>query len=384
MSKSLIDIEGKVAGKNIVLTAEVKNKVAYLSIEGHIYEWGSASARSFKNAIKDLKTKSSKTEIYINSPGGSCFEINEMANIVKKVYGASNVDIEVGALAASAATYFLAGFRKGKRRAKRNSQFMIHRPMSGFSGNAPQIRSKLVLLDNLEEDYRTEYAAAFGKTPKEIDSLWENDYWMNAEQALKLGLISEIEDEDEEIDASTRLLMVACGAPVIPEAKATPTINNTETIDMDSKLLAAKLGLPSEATEAQINAALDAQKTKADTAEGLQSQLEAQEEETATARVKALLDQAELDKKITPQVRASYEALAKTDYAQVETIVKALTPIAKIEVNGKAKGNAGASAEMTAEQKEWTYKDFAENDPEAFAALDEATQEKLIEAHHKA
>lgn len=378
MSKPLIDIQGKKPGENLVITASIKNKVAYLSIDGHIHEWADASARTFKRAIRDLKKDGAiSAEIYINSKGGSCFEANEMVNIISKVFGRENVSIEVGALAASAATYFLAYFTKGERRAKSNSQFMIHKPLMGVSGNSDQIKAQLKVLENLENDYRKVYAKAFDKTEAAIDALWKEDYWMNAQEALEMGLISDIEEEDEEINSSTRLQLVACGAPTIPQVAAESNNEfNTET-DMNKEVLAAKLGLPTDATEEQINAALDAQKEKADSADALQQQLDNQTEEHSKGRIKALLDTAEQEKKITPAMRKNFEKLAETDFAQVEAVIKNMTPVKKIEIDAAAQGGNPA---VDASRKNWTYADYAEKDPQAFYALPEEDQERLANA----
>lgn len=383
MAKPIIEIEGKKPGENLVITATVKGKTAYLSIDGHIHEWADASARTFKRSIKELKKDGAmNAEIYINSRGGSCFEANEMTNIIKKTFGADNVNIEVGALAASAATYFLAVFNKGKRTAKKNSQFMIHKPMAGMQGNSDEIRAQLRLLDNLEDDYRKTYAAAFSKTEDEITDLWKQDYWMNASQALKLGLISEIEDAEEDIDASTRLQLVACGAPTIPQVSAQQPNELNKDTHMNKEVLAAKLGLPTDATDAQITAALDAQAQKATTADELQKQLDQQTEEANATRINALLDTAEQQKKITPEMRKNFEKLAESDFAQVEAIIKGLTPLEKIQVDASAPVAAAAGTEDPT-KKDWTYADYAENDVEAFYALPEAKQQELLDAERE-
>lgn len=373
MVKNRILITASLGNKiPLEITAVKKGAVAFISIKGHIHEWGKASSLEFEKTVKEIKQDGAvDAELYINSAGGSCFEANEILNIIKDNF--TNVKIRVGALAASAATYFLTQFPAS---AKKNSQFMIHKPMMGTHGNEDEIESNLKLLKNLTADYKKAYSKKMGITEDEVEELWaKGDFWMTAQEAKKKGLIEEIEDEEEQIDATARLQLVACGAPIIPKSENT----KTKIERMELSVLAVQLGLPSTATQAEVDAKL--KQVTADAAQ-VQSLVQAkaeQEKAAKAASVKALLDGAEKDKKITADQRPQWEQLANANLEQATAVIGSLKSIEAVS----SQLNPGAAAAQTAEQAKWTYADYQQNDPEAFEKLPEEKQTALIDAYYK-
>lgn len=358
------------SGKSIPLevSAVKKGNAVLISIKGHIHEWGKASSMEVEKTIKEFaKDGVTDAELYINSGGGSCFEANEILNLVKDNF--KNVTIKIGALAASAATYFLTQFHAT---AKKNSQFMIHKPMMYLGGNEDEVESNLKLLKSLTADYKAAYSKKMGIKEDEVEKLWaKGDYWMTAKEAKKAGLIDEIEDEEEQIDATARLQLVACGAPNIPKIENT----KTEIKRMELSVLAVQIGLPSTATQAEVDAKL--KQITADAAK-VQSLVQAQadqEKADKTAKIKALLDGAEKDKKITAAQRPHLESME----------VEALTGFLAIQPTFTAISDAltpGANAAATAEQAKWTYEDYQKNNPEAFEKLPDDKQKALLDAYY--
>jgi ATP-dependent protease ClpP protease subunit len=241
--------------KDFNIKAEINNRFLNLSIVGRIYQ--GEVARALKSEIDSAVTIGiSGAEIYINSEGGSVFEAQEVVNELRRL---PNVKIKVGALAASAATYILCHF---DAECYASSQFMIHKPTSQFFGNEDELTSELKSLTNLTKIYRTAYAKKFGKTEAQIEKMWANDYWMNSQEALNLGLISSITDKEIELDEESLKMMVACKCPNIPE-KQNFKINNMSNL----ALLAVALALPTTATETDITAGINKLKTDKQTAE---------------------------------------------------------------------------------------------------------------------
>ncbi len=128
--------------------------------------------------------------IYINSPGGSItagMAIYDTMNFVK-----SNVSTICVGMAASMGAFLLSCGEKGKRFALPNAEVMIHQPLGGAQGQATEIKiaaerilklkDKLnhILADNTSQDLST----------IEIDT--ERDHFLDAEEALKYGLIDKI------------------------------------------------------------------------------------------------------------------------------------------------------------------------------------------------
>lgn len=361
-------------GKRIPLeiTAVKKGTVAFITIKGHIHEWGKASSMDVEKQIKEFKEDGIvDAELYINSAGGSCFEANEILNIIKDNF--TNVKIRVGSLAASAATYFLTQFPAS---AKKNSQFMIHKPMMYAGGNEDEIEANLKLLKNLTADYKKAYSVKMAIPEDAVEDLWaKGDFWMTAREAKKKGLIDEIEDEDEQIDATSHLQLVASGAPNIPKIEN----KQTEIKRMELSVLAVQIGLPSTATQAEVDAKLKQLTADAAKVQGLVQAKADQEKAEKAAKVKALLDGAEKDKKITAEQRPQWEQLANANLEQATAVIGSLKSIEAVS----SQLNPGAAAAQTAEQAKWTYADYQQNDPEAFETLPEDKQTALIDAYYK-
>lgn len=354
------------------ITAVKKDKTAYIGIKGSIYRWNKASSMDVEATIKGFKKEGiTKAEIYINTPGGDVFEANEIVNLIKDNF--TDVKIHVGAVAASAGTYFLTQWHST---AKRNSQFMIHKPMGNPSGNEDEIEAELKLIKNITQDYKTAYATKMGITEAEVEKLWvKGDYWMTAKEALKKGLIDAIENEDEKIDASARMLLVACGAPNIPKIEN----NQNQNKHMELSVLAVQLGLPSTATQAEVDAKIKALQDSAAKADGLVKAAADQEKANKAAKVKALLDGAEKDKKITAEQRPQLEKMAEANYEAAESFISGMKSITAISEGL----DPGATAEGEKGREKWTFADYQEKAPEAFEKLADAKQKELIDAHYK-
>ncbi len=350
------------------IIVEAKSKTAFISIKGNIYNWRNSSAE-FEAKIKDATKKgATDAEIYINSGGGDVFEANEMLNLIEDNF--KSVKVRLGALCASAGTVFPAKYYTS---AKRNTKIMLHKPSAGAFGNEDKIESTLKLLKDITSDYKKLYAKKMSLSEKEVENLWaKGDYWLTAKEALKKGLIDEIEDAEAPIDAQTQMQLVACGAPNIQN-------QNSKNNKMDKLKLIALLGLDANATDEQIEAAIKENRIAASEKAKLEATLEKSTKEAKEAKVKALLDQAEKEKKIKPEQRASFEALANADFDNAKKVIEALTPINAISEQLEGKAGNGTDASKSG----WTFADYQEKDPKAFKELPQEKQDALIEAHYK-
>ena len=82
------------------LTATAENGRARIELKGTISKWRETEAE-FTSKIEQLIRSGIKdVHIYINSPGGECFEANEIVNVIKKFPG--KITGEGGALVARA------------------------------------------------------------------------------------------------------------------------------------------------------------------------------------------------------------------------------------------------------------------------------------------
>lgn len=128
--------------------------------------------------------------LYINSPGGSVTAGLAIYDTMQHV----RCDIQTICLgqAASMAAILLAGGTTGKRCALPSSRVLIHQPWGGVQGQAVDIgiqAREIVRLKKLTIEYFAEHT---GKTPEQIASDMERDFFMSAQEALEYGVVDQV------------------------------------------------------------------------------------------------------------------------------------------------------------------------------------------------
>ena len=129
-------------------------------------------------------------QLYINSPGGSvtsAMAIYDTMNFIKP-----DVSTICVGIAASAAAVLLSSGAKGKRFCLPNSEVMIHQVMGGAEGQASDIAIAAKHILRTKDNLNKILAKNTGKTPKEVESDAERDYWMISEEAKKYGIVDDI------------------------------------------------------------------------------------------------------------------------------------------------------------------------------------------------
>ena len=139
-----------------------------------------------------LESEDPKKDIflYINSPGGSVsagLGIVDTMNHVKP----DIATVCVG-LAASMGSIILSQGAKGKRYALPNAEVMIHQPWGGAQGQASDIEITARHILKTRERLNKMLAKASGKTLAEIEKDTDRDFFMDAVEAKKYGLIDEV------------------------------------------------------------------------------------------------------------------------------------------------------------------------------------------------
>ena len=160
----------------IFLSGEINDNTANSIVAQLIYLEG-------KNPDKDIF-------MYINSPGGSVsagLAIYDTMNYIK-----CDVATTCIGMAASMAAVILSSGAKGKRIALPNSEVMIHQPLGGAQGQATDIEIHAKHIQKTRALLNKILSDNTGKDIKTIQKDTERDNYMDAETALKYGLVDKI------------------------------------------------------------------------------------------------------------------------------------------------------------------------------------------------
>jgi ATP-dependent Clp protease protease subunit len=129
-------------------------------------------------------------KIFIDSPGGDAdagYAIFDMIRFVSPPIWT----IGMG-LVASAAAIIALGSPKERRIGLPNSHYLIHQPLSGIRGVATDIEIHARELEKLRAKINRLIADETGVAFEQVEKDTDRDYWMNADEAVKYGLISRI------------------------------------------------------------------------------------------------------------------------------------------------------------------------------------------------
>ncbi len=139
-----------------------------------------------------LESEDPKKDIslYINSPGGSVTATLAMLDTMNHVKPAVST-VCVG-IAASGAAVLLAGGEKGKRYALPNAEVMIHQPWGGAQGQATDIEITARHILNTRDRLNKILSKATGQTIAKIEKDVERDFFMDADEAKKYGIVDEV------------------------------------------------------------------------------------------------------------------------------------------------------------------------------------------------
>jgi ATP-dependent Clp protease, protease subunit len=133
--------------------------------------------------------------VYINSPGGSVTAGLAIYDTMQYIRP-SIATICMGQ-ATSMAALLLAAGEKGKRYALPHSRIMIHQPLGGAQGQATDIDIQAREILKIKELIHRIIAKHTGQALENIRRDTERDFFMDAEEALRYGIIDRVISERE-------------------------------------------------------------------------------------------------------------------------------------------------------------------------------------------
>ena len=128
--------------------------------------------------------------LYINSPGGSVtsgLAIYDTMNFIK-----SNVSTICYGICASMAAVLLSSGTKGKRYILPNADVMIHQVLGRSEGQASDVKIATDRILDLKNRLNTILSKNTNKHIKTIEKDTDRDNYLNAEEALKYGIVDKI------------------------------------------------------------------------------------------------------------------------------------------------------------------------------------------------
>lgn len=163
-----------------------------------IFLWGPVddkSAKDITNRLLYLEAVDPGKEInfYISSPGGSVTSGMVIYDTMKMIK--SPVSTICMGMAASMGSILLSGGTKGKRFIFPHGEVMIHQPSGGGQGTSADLEIIAVQILKAKQLGAKILAENCGQTYDKVMEDFDRDYWMDAKESKKYGIVDGILDK---------------------------------------------------------------------------------------------------------------------------------------------------------------------------------------------
>ncbi len=163
-----------------------------------IFLWGPVddkSAKDITNRLLFLEAENPGKEItfYINSPGGVITSGMVIYDTMKMI--SSPVSTVCMGMAASMGSILLSGGEKGKRFIFPHGEVMIHQPSGGGQGTSADLEIMAVQILKAKQLGAKLLADNCGQTYDKVMEDFDRDYWMDAKESKKYGIVDVILDK---------------------------------------------------------------------------------------------------------------------------------------------------------------------------------------------
>ena len=162
-----------------------------------IYLWGQVDDKSCQYIVErllflEVSAPGKEITLYINSPGGVITSGMAVYDTMQMI--SSDVSTVCMGLAASMGALLLCGGTKGKRYVWPHGRVLIHQPLISGQIVAPAVDIKIHAdeIRKTREEINRIIANASNKSLEEVEQDTDRDYYMNAEESVKYGLVDHI------------------------------------------------------------------------------------------------------------------------------------------------------------------------------------------------
>jgi ATP-dependent Clp protease protease subunit len=184
---TVIEQDGRVERAYDIYSRLLKDRIIFLGTEVNEH-----TANLIIAQILFLESEDPKKDIklYINSPGGSVYDAFAIYDTMQYV----KCDVQTVGIGvqASAAAFLLSSGAKGKRFLLPHATVMIHQPSSGTRGRVSDMEIDLKEGLRLKKLLNEILARNTGQPLKKIENDVERDFWLNADEAKKYGIVDKV------------------------------------------------------------------------------------------------------------------------------------------------------------------------------------------------
>ena len=154
-----------------------------------VYEWFGIPAASPNSFREELKAYAGRAvSVWIDSWGGDTTAAAGIYNALKEHSGKVTVKID-GKAVSAASVIAMAG---DVVQMSPVGVMMIHNPWTGVSGEAKDLRQVADVLDVIKQTIVNAYQLKTGQSKNKIAQMMDDETWMSAQDAKKLGFVDEI------------------------------------------------------------------------------------------------------------------------------------------------------------------------------------------------
>ncbi len=153
-------------------------------------EDGMASLITAQLLFLESENPSKPISMYINSPGGvvtAGMAIHDTMQYIKP-----RVSTVCMGQAASMGSFLLAAGEPGMRIALPNARIMVHQPSGGARGMASDIEIQAREILRIKKRMNDLYVKYTGRKLSEIEKAMDRDTFLEAEEAMKFGLVDKV------------------------------------------------------------------------------------------------------------------------------------------------------------------------------------------------
>jgi ATP-dependent Clp protease protease subunit len=310
--------------------------------------------------------------------GGSVFDGNLIFNAINA--SKKNIQIDIMGIAASMGAIISQSRTGTKPRMVRNGFLMIHAPSGGSYGTAKDHENTAKLLNSIESQFITMLSSTTGLAESKVSKWMVGDNWFDAQEALDLGLISEIiEPVTQTINNDLNPKELGMQG-MYYQYTALLTGSNHKNLNSDhtmKKPIIEALSLQGVTEQSSDTAVIEAVKKHFETKElelqgkldaeiRKRTDLEAQFNSEKKASIDAEIANAVTSGKITAAQKETYEKIAQNSGLEtLKTVLAAIparNPITnQIGANGKT--------DLPVGRENWDFDKWQKEDPRGFEAL---------------